>query len=264
MVKGNDGVLLRHTSELAAMRALVKRSGASRFHLYCTHAMAPREPCEATANPAGRAQFLAALRVAVAWGKALPQGTVLRTTPLIEAYAAVKASESEFPNTALLLSQAAKGMGIAISGVLVDGDARVEAELRAAFPPPAFRVASGDWRVMPRYRAADAPWLLASAFGSGAGAADLEVIGKHVNGVLVPSRQPGVVTILSCGMQAQACSDFWYAAVEALGSQPLEFVAVAGKSSNLRHVAAIMSTDAQVLQDIVAEVRSGMQTVDAT
>jgi len=65
-------------------------------------------------------------------------------------------------------------------------------------------------------------------------------------------------------MQPQACSEFWYAAVEAFGSHPLEFVAVAGRTSSLRHVAAIMSTDAGVLADIIAEVRTGLQTVEST
>jgi len=264
MVKGDDGKLLQHTCELAALRALVKRSGASRFHLYSPQAGAPREPCEPASNPAGRGQFLAAMRLAAAKAKPLPKGTVLRTTPLIDAYATAQATEADFPNTAGVISQAAKDMGVAISGVLVDGDPKVEAQLRAVFPAPSFRVASGDWRVMPRYRASDTPWLFASVFQNGANADDLKVIGKHAGSVLLPSKQPGVVTVMSYSMQPQACSEFWYAAVEAFGSHPLEFVAVAGRTSSLRHVAAIMSTDAGVLADIIAEVRTGLQTVEST
>jgi hypothetical protein len=270
MAKGNDGNLLQHTCELAAMRAIIHAVGVKRFHLYCTHAMAPSEVCETVPNPAGREQLTRALNLAAAQSKALPTGTKLKTSPLIDVLSRLNASTASYPNTARILSSEAERLGVALSAVLVDTDADVETALRASFATPPIRVFRGDWRKpIARFRSYDAPWLFTmdpDTFStrrtpSGIDARDLRLVAEHIDRDL--AAHLGVVTVFGYAMVQATREAFWEAVVDAFGHHEVEFLAVAARAASKRHVAAVICADKDVLTEVIVEAHDHLDTVNA-
>jgi hypothetical protein len=265
MPTGNDGLLLRQCCELAALHALLRASGSQRFHVFCTHAAAPF----VCWDPSLGVQLSRTLNLAQAQNKPLPAGTKLRTSPIIDALASLRASPDSYPNSARILDHAAKQLRVSLTGVLVDSDPVVEQSLREAFPPPSFRVFGGDWRKpMARYRSYDAPWLFTSTPGAFTlraaprAAAEMRAIAEHVDRVLVPAGHPGVVSVFYEPMDEPSRAEFWGAAVDAFGQHDAEFVAVPSRAKGKLHVGVLVATAKNVLAPLLGDVRASLQTVD--
>lgn len=254
MAKGNDGNLLQHACELAAMRALVRTGVSKAFQLYCTHAMAPREAFGAGSTSAGGAQLRRALNLAAASNSPLPPGTRLDSSPLVEAYAAVQASDTSYPNTAVLLQGEASRLGVELTATLVDRDPVNARGLRLPFAAPQFQVLQGDWREhLSSLRVPKSPWLLTmdpytfadKASAANLDASDLRQVASVVERFVRRSEFPGVVSVFCYGLNAAARSLFFDAVAESFGQYACDFLGVQGTRAGERHVAALACSQAR-------------------
>lgn len=111
MAKGNDGNLLQHGVELAAISAIGRRP----ISLTCTHSMAPREPC-------GDSKRNRRLRYWLTVGADAPS--------VARAYRMTNASLTSYPNTAELVASLVGDRNIRGDFFEVRGDKVLELKTR--------------------------------------------------------------------------------------------------------------------------------------
>jgi hypothetical protein len=125
MAKGNDGNLLQHGVELAAVSAITNHS----LHLTCTHSMAPRESCPAPSRNRRLCHWLNS-------GLGFPS--------VVAAYRRNEASLDRYPNTAELVASIIGDDNI--SGDLFEVSENKVTKLLARWSETDLHVHGNSWR----------------------------------------------------------------------------------------------------------------------
>ena len=252
MAKTNDGNLLQHFVECHVAFVLSDAdafgTGTRDLHLVCTHAMAPFEPGERSADDPQ------AQRLHRALGRAAPDAAV----PLLRAYARTKAAFDHYPNTAELVAAV---VGEAhLSGALCEKDEIHASVLANRWAPTAVSVRTGNWRSAragthlepptperPWLFALDPyPWLLPREVNKASVAPqlcapDLESLrplwGRYANGSM-----PGAVVLTVYGLDDEHAADFRRRVIAVADRLGLErsFLGIDGGAGH-RHLSALLS-----------------------
>ena len=158
MAEGNDGNLLQHAAELAAVMLLLDRA-ATRIRLVCTHALRPFEDLRLAPGDPGTERVQSLIRR----GSLLRRGLADRRAqpPIVQAFAEMEVSAERYPNSAELVRWAAQKAGKGVTGVLMERAPEKWKDLERAWGNTEVTLWRGCWRThLPTLSVPSDPWLL--------------------------------------------------------------------------------------------------------
>lgn len=158
MAKGNNGNLLQHFVETELATTLTDGMLEKRFYAVFTHGMAPFEPCEPLAE-GEPAELRSLLKVLPGFDASWAEESGF---PVLKAYKRLQASETNFPNSAEVVSSVLGDKAI-LRGEICEQKPELAEELAKMWDVSTVNVRKGSWRDAVRHIAApdgqDAPWI---------------------------------------------------------------------------------------------------------